>query len=69
MTKHPLAWQAPSADYKTDFATTHCLVCQAGWTRTGKEGQRITVCLLDREQVIPDMTGCDRFKHKDEPDL
>ena len=30
---HPLAWQAEP----TDFATTHCMKCEAGWTRKRNE--------------------------------
>ena len=55
---HPLAWNAPP----TDFAETHCMKCAAGWTRSGKEGARIVVCLLDRELVLPALTSCDRFE-------
>jgi hypothetical protein len=61
---HPLAWQAPP----TDFAITHCSICKAGWTRSGEKGAKVIVCLLDREPAMTNMTGCDRFKHKDEPD-
>lgn len=31
----------------------------------GKEGGILTVCLLDREAVLDDMTHCDRFEAKD----
>ena len=37
-------------------------VAKTGWTRTGAEGGKLTVCLLDREPVLADMTGCDRFE-------
>ena len=36
--------------------------CEYGWTRTGAEGGKLTVCLLDREPVLADMTGCDKFE-------
>ncbi|MGO9475871.1 MAG: hypothetical protein ACLPWS_21060 [Rhodomicrobium sp.] len=58
---HPLAWQAEP----TDFATTHCMNCEAGWTREG-EGARIVICLLDREPVLPSLTDCDRFLAREE---
>ena len=44
---HPLAWQGPS----TDFATTHCMQCEAGWTRSG-QGASVIICLLDRERKV-----------------
>jgi hypothetical protein len=59
---HPLAWQAEP----TDFATTHCMKCEYGWTRRGADGAKIVVCLLDREPVLPSMTDCDRFEPKEE---
>ena len=55
---HPLAWQAPL----TTFARTHCMRCEAGWTRSGQNGTRVIVCLLDREPVLNTMTDCDRFE-------
>lgn len=54
------SWQAP-----TGYAASHCRNCAAGWTRTGKEGGVLTVCLLDREPVLADMTHCDRFERKE----
>ena len=55
-----LLWQ------KSDgFAISHCQKCAAGWTRTGKEGNTLTVCLLDREPVLADMTECDRFEKRE----
>jgi hypothetical protein len=48
----------------TGFAATHCRQCDLGWTRTGKEGGVRTVCLLDREPVLADMTSCDRYELK-----
>ena len=56
-----LLWRKPSA-----FATSHCANCAAGWTRTGKDGGQLIVCLLDREPVLPDMTGCNRYEPKEE---
>ncbi len=53
-----LLWQKPQG-----FAASHCRRCEAGWTRKGAEGE-LTVCLLDREPVLADMTGCDRFEAK-----
>jgi hypothetical protein len=59
---HPLAWRAEP----TDFATTHCMKCEAGWTRKGPDGAIVVVCLLDREPVLPSMTDCDRFQRREE---
>lgn len=59
---HPLAWQAPN----TEFARTHCMNCAAGWTRSGDDGARLIVCLLDREPVLTNMTSCDRYEPKEE---
>ena len=38
---HPLAWQSEP----TDFAMTHCMQCQAGWTWEEENGVKIIVCL------------------------
>jgi hypothetical protein len=59
---HPLAWKADP----TDFVTTHCMNCAAGWTRQGENGAKIVVCLLDREPVLNTMTDCDRFEPREE---
>jgi len=56
-------WRTPSG-----YAASHCMQCKAGWTRTGTEGAVITVCLLDREPVLADMTNCDRFEPRDAPE-
>jgi hypothetical protein len=56
-----LLWHKP-----TGFGASHCMNCKAGWTRTGQEGGALTVCLLDREPVLIDMTDCDRYEPKDE---
>jgi hypothetical protein len=48
----------------TDYAATHCRQCVMGWTRVGKAGGVRTVCLLDRELVLADMTSCDRYELK-----
>lgn len=48
----------------TGYALTHCTKCKAGWTRYGEEGA-VTVCLLDREPVLLNMTSCDRYEPKD----
>jgi hypothetical protein len=50
-------WQQP-----TGFAASHCRQCAMGWTRTGKEGGVLTICLLDRERVLVNMTDCDRYE-------
>ena len=52
-----LLWRTP-----TGFGRTHCMQCKAGWTRTGEEGGVLTVCLLDREPILTDMTDCDRYE-------
>jgi hypothetical protein len=50
----------------TDYAQTHCRVCDYGWVRIGRAGGVRTVCLLDREPVM-DMVSCSRFElRKDE---
>jgi hypothetical protein len=54
----------PRRQTPTGYADTHCRQCEAGWTRTGKEGGVLTVCLLDREPVLADMTHCDRYEQK-----
>ncbi len=53
------AWVTP-----TGYAASNCRQCEAGWTRVGKEGGVITVCLLDREPVLADMVSCDRYEPK-----
>ena len=53
------AWHMP-----TGYAASHCRQCEMGWTRTGKEGGVLTICLLDREPVLADMTSCDRYGPK-----
>ncbi len=58
-----MAWRTPKG-----YAASHCMQCKAGWTRTGAEGAVITVCLLDREPVLADMTNCDRFEPRDAPE-
>ncbi len=57
-----LLWQKP-----TGFAASHCRNCVMGWTRTGADDSALTMCLLDREPVLANMTGCDRFEQKQEP--
>ena len=56
-------WSTPKG-----YAASHCLNCQAGWTRTGPGGGMLIVCLLDREPVLADMTDCNKFKAIEEPD-
>ncbi len=58
--QNTLAWQTP-----TGYAASHCQQCELGWTRTGKEGGAVTVCLLDREPVLADMTSCNRYVRKE----
>jgi hypothetical protein len=67
-----MRWPWPSARRRADkqsgpqgFAASHCRNCAAGWTRTGKDDAVLTVCLLDREPVLMDMTGCDRYELKE----
>jgi hypothetical protein len=61
MSKGPqLVFRKPSA-----FTASHCQNCAAGWTRTGKDGGLLIVCLLDRESVLPDMVACDRYEPKE----
>jgi hypothetical protein len=60
--QHPLAWSSAA----TDYATTHCMRCEAGWTRQGPDSLGVVVCLLDREPVLPNMTYCDRFTLREE---
>lgn len=55
-----LLWKTP-----TGFGATHCMNCQAGWTRSGKDGTALTVCLLDREPILQEMTGCDRYEERE----
>jgi len=50
------------------YVKTHCATCAAGWTRTGEEGEKVYVCLLDREPVWPQMTNCDRYEQRDDLD-
>ncbi len=56
-----IVWSTPKG-----YAASHCMNCKAGWTRTGTTGGVLTVCLLDREPVLPDMTDCNRFEPMDE---
>ena len=46
----------------SDFAVTHCMRCEAGWTRHLEGGKKAIVCLLDREPVLRNMTSCDRYE-------
>jgi len=48
------------------FIATHCMTCAAGWTRTGRNGGVVVVCLLDRERVWPEMIDCDRYEAAEE---
>jgi hypothetical protein len=48
-------WQTP-----TGYAASHCRQCEMGWTRAGQDGA-LTICLLDREPVLENMTNCDRY--------
>jgi hypothetical protein len=50
------------------FVVSHCQKsCAAGWTRTSRDGGVLTVCLLDRELVWPEMVSCNRYEPK-QPD-
>ena len=61
-TIHSIA-RSPEA---SDFAHTHCMRCQAGWTRRREDGSKMIVCLLDREPVLANMTNCDRYELREE---
>ena len=56
-TRDKALWQTP-----TGFAASHCSKCKAGWVRTGREGGKLTLCLLDREPPSPDLTDCNKFE-------
>lgn len=56
-----IIWKSPEG-----FAAKYCTQCKAGWTRKGKNGS-LTVCLLDREPVLPGMINCDRYEPRDRP--
>ncbi len=49
----------------SDYVKTHCATCAAGWTRTGKDGEKVYFCLLDREPVWPQMMDCDRYEQRE----
>ena len=57
--------QKPSWGTPPGFASSHCTQCKAGWVRTGKEGGKLTVCLVDREPVLADMTDCNKFQPRE----
>jgi len=51
------------------FVATHCMTCEAGWTRRNSDGGVIVICLLDREKVWHSMIHCDRYEPRlPEPD-
>jgi hypothetical protein len=52
-----LLWKTPQG-----FALSHCMNCALSWTRGGKEGGDLVICLLDREPVLDDMVRCSRFE-------
>ncbi|HEY8126598.1 MAG TPA: hypothetical protein VIF88_14395 [Methylocystis sp.] len=56
-----ILWRKP-----TGFSGDHCPNCAMGWTRTRAEGDVLTVCLLDREPVLAEMTDCDRYEAKEQ---
>jgi hypothetical protein len=60
--QHPLAWSSEA----TEYPTTHCKRCLAGWSRLAPDGSGVVVCLLDREPVLPNMIFCDRFEAREE---
>ena len=52
---------------KSPRATPPVIAGRASTAGHGRadEGGIVTVCLLDREPVLADMTGCDRFEVKE----
>ena len=54
-----LLWKTPQG-----FAQSHCMNCALSWTRGGKDGGDLVICLLDREPVLDDMVRCDRYEAK-----
>ena len=54
-----LLWQQPKG-----FAASHCRRCATGG-RVREPRAELTVCLLDREPVLADMTGCDHYEEKE----
>jgi hypothetical protein len=54
-----LLWKKPEG-----FGLSHCMNCALSWTRSGTNGGKLTICLLDREPVLDDMTDCDRYEAK-----
>jgi hypothetical protein len=60
------AQHGKSSEAISDFVKTHCATCAAGWTRTGKDGAKVYVCLLDREPVWPQLTDCDRYERRED---
>lgn len=59
----------PSPGPISGFAATHCMICEAGWTRRSADGGVVVICLLDREKVWPQMIACDRYEPRlPEPD-
>jgi len=56
-----LLWHKP-----TGYGASHCQKCKAGWTRSGKDGAALTVCLLDREPILTEMTDCDRHEPREQ---
>ena len=59
-TQHKPSWGTP-----TGYPASHCSKCKAGWVRTGKEGGKLTLCLLDREPPSPDLTDCNKFQARE----
>jgi hypothetical protein len=51
----------------SDYAASHCTQCVAGWKRTNKSGEAELSCLLDNQPILTDLTGCNRYEHKDAP--
>ena len=43
------------------YVQTHCSMCKGGWTRRNETGLAIVFCLLERQQVLDDMTSCEKF--------
>ena len=48
------------------FITTHCATCEAGWLRTLKSGEIVSHCLLDREEILPNIVDCNRYQLRED---
>ncbi len=61
----PTTQNKPSYETPTGYVASHCLRCEAGWVRTGKEGGKLTVCLVDREIPPEGLTDCNKFEARE----